>query len=235
MRSVRGLWAGYRRALDDNPFRTNMLTGGVLAFAGDCVCQTLFPAAAATPLPKSSKVSSAEQAPQQLEGNSFPASFSWRRAGGMVTFGVLVNGFWCTLVYPLYRRALPAFWLATPLREGVGSCFIDEFLHLPFVYSPAFFYITGLVQGDSLDECTETIREGWLTSLIATWLIWIPLQTLNFGFVPPANRVLVLNVGCLVYNVQMDFISDYFRTGGTSIFGSPAAKRTGIGVESAPD
>jgi hypothetical protein len=36
---------------------------------------------------------------------------------------------------------------------------------------------------------------------------------INFSLVAPANRVLVLNVGCVIYNVQMDFINEYFRAG----------------------
>ena len=94
----------------------------------------------------------------------------------MVVFGTLVNGLWCTAVYPLYRRMLPAYWLAPPLREGVGSTLIDEFLHLPLIYTPAFFYMTGLVQGDSVSKCTTTLKDGWLTSLLATWVMWVPLR-----------------------------------------------------------
>ena len=41
--------------------------------------------------------------------------------------------------------------------------------------------------------------------------MWIPYQIINFGYVPPAQRVLFLNVGCLVYNVQLDFIGEHFR------------------------
>ena len=55
--------------------------------------------------------------------------------------------------------------------------------------------------------------------------MWVPLQIYNFGFVAPANRVLVLNVGCLIYNVQMDFIGHYFRSGGQSVFAFFAPKK----------
>ena len=47
---------------------------------------------------------------------------------------------------------------------------IDEFIHMPWVYTPAFFYTTGLIRGDSISQCTSTLCSGWWTAVLATWV-----------------------------------------------------------------
>ena len=71
--------------------------------------------------------------------------------------------------------------------------------------------VTQMGQGSSFSESAETLKSGYLSTLCATWLVWIPLQFLNFSVVPPCYRVLVLNTGCLVYMCQLDLISEYYR------------------------
>jgi len=209
MAILRTLWAKYTRVLQTHPITTNCITGGGLAFLGDGICQTFFPGS-----PEEILTGSAPESKGVADSTSdacSSSSFDWRRALGMVTFGVYYNGAICTLVYPLYSTWLPKWCLTTAFRQGAGCAFIDEFFHMPLVYTPSFFYTTGLVQGDTVAECTANLKGGWLTAVVMTWVMWIPLQTVNFGYVPPPYRVAVLNVGCLIYNVQLDFIGDYYR------------------------
>jgi len=182
--TLRQIWSTYNRSLNSRPLLTNCVTGAALAFFGDVVCQKVV-----------------ERQDQ----------FSWRRALSVSTFGFFYNGGVCFLVYPLYRRMLPKYFLRTSKLEGVGSTCIDNFIHTPFFYIPSFFVATGILQGQSFDDCMNTCRLGWTSSVLATWVMWLPLQYLNFSVVPPHLRVLVLNCGCFIYNIEIDFITEYFR------------------------
>eukprot|EP00931_Biecheleriopsis_adriatica_P048494 TRINITY_DN28013_c0_g1_i1.p1 TRINITY_DN28013_c0_g1~~TRINITY_DN28013_c0_g1_i1.p1 ORF type:complete len:114 (-),score=10.55 TRINITY_DN28013_c0_g1_i1:290-631(-) len=102
---------------------------------------------------------------------------------------------------------IPKSLLATPLRTGIGCMFIDQFLHTPFLYIPAFFLTAGLLQGWTFDKSIAVMREGFWMSLLSTWVMWVPLQTMNFSVVPQHYRVLVLCAGCLVWNIVNDYIA----------------------------
>ena len=163
-----------------HPLKANIGSGAVLGLLGDAVCQKLV-----------------ERKP----------TMDWQRALSLVVFGAVYNGAICTVVYPHYMRLLPKWFHKSPLRQGVGSTIIDNGIHSPFFYVPTFFIMTDMIQGRSFVQALDTLREGYAECMITTWSVWVPLQFVNFGFVPPHFRPLVLCAGCLIYTVQIDYIS----------------------------
>jgi|TARA_B110000208_G_scaffold180128_1_gene229552 protein Mpv17 len=173
----------YTRQLVSNPLRTNIATGGVLAFTSDLICQTVV---------------------EKVE------SVAWKRTAAIAIFGMYYNGGICTLVYPLYSRVLPHWFASSPLRQGVGSTLVDNFIHSPIFYVPSFYMSTAILQGIDFNTALTTLKRGYITTMLSTWLIWIPLQTFNFSVVPTKLRVLVLSVGCFFYTIQLDHLQQNF-------------------------
>ena len=174
----------YLSALKTRPTITNFATGGALGAVGDYVCQRWL-----------------EDVP----------SFDYRRCMAMTAFGVFYSGGVSLMVYNSYRRILPAWFLRSPAREGLGSTVLDNFIHTPFLYTPAFYVSTGLLQGATMKDTVATMCDGYWQSTAACWVMWIPLQAINFSVVPPYLRVAVMNVGCLAWNVLIDYIAQDAR------------------------
>lgn len=169
--------------LAERPATANLITGASLGLVGDIICQ------------------------KWLEGVSND-KFDVRRSFSMICFGGFYGGGVSFRLYNLYPKILPSWFMKTPLREGVASSLIDNFLHVPFLYTPAFFLTTGLLQGATLDDSVTTMRSGFWPSIMACWVMWIPLQAFNFSIVPRHLRCALMNGGCVVWNVMIDFISN---------------------------
>jgi protein Mpv17 len=187
----RQLFQHYNKLLTTHPLRTNVATGGLLAGVSDIICQTLVEAT-----------------------DDDEQSFSIRRTLSIAAFGAGYNGGICTVIYPLYTRLLPSWFAQTTMRTGLGSTIIDNCIHSPVFYVPTFFITTGMLQGDSLETSVATLTHGYWETMRMTWLMWVPLQSINFSIVPPRMRVLVLSSGCFFYTCGIDYLLEKHRKNG---------------------
>lgn len=115
----------------------------------------------------------------------------WRRHAMFCSFGFAYLGIW---QYYLYNR-LFAVWCA-PLTKAVGhigaapiKTLIDQGLHHPFVYFPAFYLCKGAVEGRPVSVSLQKYWEDLWPNLKALWMVWVPAQLFNFGMVPMHLRI----------------------------------------------
>lgn len=175
------LLSRYNKMLVHHPRRTNFLTAGALGFLGDVICQMV------------------------VEGQD---KMDWKRCFAMSTFGCCYGGTVSYQIYTLYPRVLPKWFLAAPLRTGLGSSALDNFIHVPFLYTPVFYLWTEVAQGRTWDETYDTLVKCAMPSIHACWVMWIPYQTINFGFVPAHRQCVFMNAGCLLWNIILDYIAN---------------------------
>ena len=96
-----------------------------------------------------------------------------------------------------------------PLRLGIGDAFCkalertlaNQLVLVPLVYYPAFFAVTGFVQGLSLRASWQRMRENYLPMYATTLRFWVPIQMIQFLFVPLKWQVSSIQVTSLVWNV----------------------------------
>eukprot|EP00747_Dinoflagellata_sp_TGD_P066761 gnl/TRDRNA2_/TRDRNA2_154963_c0_seq2.p1 gnl/TRDRNA2_/TRDRNA2_154963_c0~~gnl/TRDRNA2_/TRDRNA2_154963_c0_seq2.p1 ORF type:complete len:362 (+),score=42.91 gnl/TRDRNA2_/TRDRNA2_154963_c0_seq2:2-1087(+) len=163
-RPLRRLARAYVKALHELPLMTNAWTGATFCFVGDIVSQIFV----------------------------FRYShISWRRNAAMVTFGGCYDGGLGYYIAKGYVSMLPEQCKETHLRQGLVCSVIDNFLTTPLLYTPLWFLVTSALEGHPLKENFQMLRLGWLTSCFAGWIVWFPVQTLNFGFVPAHWRVVI--------------------------------------------
>eukprot|EP00931_Biecheleriopsis_adriatica_P078504 TRINITY_DN51967_c0_g1_i1.p1 TRINITY_DN51967_c0_g1~~TRINITY_DN51967_c0_g1_i1.p1 ORF type:complete len:245 (-),score=16.04 TRINITY_DN51967_c0_g1_i1:82-816(-) len=135
----------------------------------------------------------------------------WRMFA-MTSFGAMYTGALCHYVYPWYTvlvvRHFPQWFARTTFRRGLGACLIDNFIHNPVFYIPAFYIYTDVVTGRTIAEAKKHLKDEWteVTKTCAT--MWIPLQLFNFTVVPPWGRVAFVNAMNLVWNIIIDFLSN---------------------------
>ena len=130
----RTLFKRYSQLQSASPYTTNFFTGGFLGASGDVICQTF--------------LSDSPDSPYDLQ-----------RLLAMSTFGAFYSGAFSTLVYRSYSR-LPAVLIDSKMKMGISCSLIDNFVHVPVLYTPAFYLVTGLMQGLTVEESTDTLRGG---------------------------------------------------------------------------
>lgn len=115
----------------------------------------------------------------------------WRRHGMFVGFGLFYLG---GFQYYLYNH-LFVKWCSgiTAVLGHHGSApvktFIDQAIHHPFFYFPAFYMLKGGVEGRPLQSTVEKYRAELWDNCKALWMLWVPAQLVNFAVVPRHLRI----------------------------------------------
>mmetsp|Transcript_13034 Transcript_13034/g.27440 ORF Transcript_13034/g.27440 Transcript_13034/m.27440 type:complete len:416 (-) Transcript_13034:143-1390(-) len=128
----------------------------------------------------------------------------WKRNCAFATFGCFyLGGVQYALYVPIFGRIFPnaAKFAAMPLREKLkdakgmfalfGQVFLDQFIHHPFMYFPAFYATRELVMSEKPDlrKSIETYRNNMKEDLAALWKVWVPSTIINFAFMPMWARI----------------------------------------------
>lgn len=86
--------------------------------------------------------------------------------------------------------------LCKPITRAFGhvgaapiKVFIDQALHHPLMYFPAFYMLKGAVEGRALEDTVAKYRTELWDNLKACWMIWVPAQFVNFTLVPLHLRI----------------------------------------------
>ena len=128
---------------------------------------------------------------------------SLKRIVTFTTFGLLYVG---GAQYIIFNRILPKF--LPGLLEGrnvkaaVSAVVFDQAIHMPFMYLPSFYLFRecGLGDGTSINSIAKNAYREWVngfgSDMLASMCVFIPVQGLNFFFIPPHFRVpLLTSVG----------------------------------------
>lgn len=120
---------GLRGLLARRQLRVDVVAGLGLACGGDVICQL---------------------------GIERVEVLDWRRTAAVSTFGGFYTGLICHFVYPMYpvwARLLAPSFSRTTVGQGVLCTAIDNGVHSPLFYIPAFYLYTGLWQVRSALSC----------------------------------------------------------------------------------
>jgi len=71
-----------------------------------------------------------------------------------------------------------------------------------------FFGYLSLVEGKTFEEYKNKLKNDLQTAVMGSWAVWVPAHTINFAFVPPAQRLLYINSIQIGYNVFLSFLGN---------------------------
>eukprot|EP00747_Dinoflagellata_sp_TGD_P220749 gnl/TRDRNA2_/TRDRNA2_92669_c0_seq1.p1 gnl/TRDRNA2_/TRDRNA2_92669_c0~~gnl/TRDRNA2_/TRDRNA2_92669_c0_seq1.p1 ORF type:complete len:211 (-),score=27.47 gnl/TRDRNA2_/TRDRNA2_92669_c0_seq1:50-682(-) len=123
------------------------------------------------------------------------------RLAAMSLFCASYSGAAQHYIFLSYDYLLPRFALATALRAGISKSLFDNFVHAPFLYIPTFYICLGLLQGHEPQSISVALEREWASSSLSCAAFWTPIEGFVFGVVPQHFRILVVNLGNLVWNM----------------------------------
>jgi hypothetical protein len=164
------LLASYQDGLKHHALPTQMATGATLAVAGDAIAQRTQnknPLDTFDYYDTQRAVSFAvfDMAYRVLQHYAFPAIVS--HCHGQYLGAI-----------PFFRDNLDVFFRAT-----MEQTLCNQLVIVPFLYYPAFFTLTGFLQGLSVEASVARAQETFFFLMKRNLLFWIPIQFIQFGFI----------------------------------------------------
>lgn len=81
---------------------------------------------------------------------------------------------------------------------------LDQICFAPFCLL-GFMIIVGTIQGKTVEEVKQSLKETYSDVLIANYKLWPAAQIVNFNFVPLQYQVLYAQMIALLWNVYLCF------------------------------
>mmetsp|Transcript_39282 Transcript_39282/g.47574 ORF Transcript_39282/g.47574 Transcript_39282/m.47574 type:complete len:325 (-) Transcript_39282:667-1641(-) len=99
--------------------------------------------------------------------------------------------------YPFLDRLIPGTSLGAVLFK-VGT---EEGVNTPLWWGFGFNMYTNLLDGGSIEDGWEKVRSHGWDSMVLSWWVWGPAQTITFACVPPHLRVLWISSVNFIYSM----------------------------------
>lgn len=185
------LFEKYMSTLSAYPLPTKMITGSVLATCGDAIAQ-----------------SREDNEYDGARGASFAAFDSVYRATQHYLFPIIVE--LCRGQYLLGTvAALGAAELFNDVNNlaAMERSLASQLIIVPFMYYPVFFTFTGFMQGLSFEEGVERAKENFIPLMKRNLLFWIPVQYVQFCYVPTDLQIPFLSCAGLAWTFILSVIA----------------------------
>jgi Mpv17 / PMP22 family len=183
------LFALYQNALHALPLQTQMMTGAILAVAGDTVAQT---------------VNNRNQPQRSFDLKrtvSFAAFDASYRAVQHVLYPPMKDYFHGQFLYPTISAILPSLNAFDQQHNQILSAaaeqsLVSQLVVIPLLYYPIFFAVTGMVQGLTWEQSMERGKQSFIPLMQRNLLFWIPVQFGVFGWVNDDALQISILIAC---------------------------------------
>eukprot|EP01001_Neometanema_parovale_P010886 NODE_7124_length_791_cov_121.682635_g6885_i0.p1 GENE.NODE_7124_length_791_cov_121.682635_g6885_i0~~NODE_7124_length_791_cov_121.682635_g6885_i0.p1 ORF type:complete len:187 (+),score=8.77 NODE_7124_length_791_cov_121.682635_g6885_i0:62-622(+) len=113
-------------------------------------------------------------------------AFDFKELAVFNLYGAAYSGIFMTWCYRLYERL---FNHLPRNRQVVAKVLMDNFVSLPLGAPTSFYLYFGLMGGLSFWDSYRWLQQEWWNYCVAGWCIWLPVQYINFRYVPPQMRL----------------------------------------------
>lgn len=170
----------YTHTLREHPLTTKMLTGGFLATCGDAIAQS----------------TNTEEEYDRRRAGSFAAFDMAYRALQHASFPIIVqqcHGQYASALLGSFG-VLSAAAGHTDYLAAMEQTLASQLGIVPFIYYPVFFALTGFIQGLTSEQAVTRAIENFIPLMKRNLVFWIPVQFVQFAFVPLDLQIPFLSV-----------------------------------------
>lgn len=171
--------SGYKELLKTYPLPTKMMTGATLAVCGDAIAQSK-DADAEYDKRRAASFAAFDMAYRALQHFAFPIIVAY--CHGQILGSLPVVG-------SLDSSQLAAMEQTLASQLGI----------VPFLYYPAFFTISGAIQGISAEASWARAVDTFVPLMKRNLLFWIPVQFIQFGYIQEDLQIPFLSCAGLAW------------------------------------
>uniref|UniRef100_A0A6U0S6P1 Peroxisomal membrane protein MPV17 n=1 Tax=Eucampia antarctica TaxID=49252 RepID=A0A6U0S6P1_9STRA len=135
--------------------------------------------------------------------NEDGAPYDIMRTIRLGSFGLLLHGTTGHYFYGFLDSKLPG---TKPVTVATKVA-VDQFFWNP-IFGCLFFGYLNAAEGKSFEDYKLKLKSDLQTAVMGSWAVWVPAHTINFAFVPPAQRLLYINSIQIGYNVFLSFLAN---------------------------
>jgi len=170
----------YNLSLINSPYRTKMVTAGVIFGAADAFCQKFL---------------------EKSEENT-PKKFDWVRCMNMALIGSFVSAPVNHIWYSKWASALVSKVTSRARVQPFISTAADQILLTPVTLS-SFLFLSDYLKDFRSLKAAKNVQEKFWGGLTTNWKVWPPIILANFMFVPPQMRVLFVNAFGFFWSIYL--------------------------------
>lgn len=176
----------YEHHLEKSPVLTKAITGAILWGIGDGVAQVV---------PHLAQDDSSNPHEEAFE-------YDWKRTGRAVTFGGVLHAPTSHVHFNFLE------WLthrvgATGLGIPVFKTVMEQFVYWSWISNSMYHGAMGAMQGLSMAQIYDRIADVLWDTQKAQWAFWIPVQLVNFQFVPVRHQLNVVLCTSIVWTALL--------------------------------
>jgi hypothetical protein len=196
----------YSKQIDAYPLLVKCVSAGLVAAVGDVGSQMILNGGKNSKNPNSTLL-------ERIE---------WDRTARFVFMNVFMVG--PTLHY--WYRWLGIRFPGTSVSSVAKRVFTDEFIFTPLYYPVFLTLLWKLEHGEKLSfkKIGNMLWAEMPTLILAEWIIYVPTQSLNFGYVPGKFQVLFSNVVGIVWNGYLSWTADKAHAKANDVEGADQVK-----------
>lgn len=190
----------YNALLKTHPYKTNMVTTGILFGTGDVLAQYLFPNT-------------------ENDEQNKPHTFNYPRTLRAIIYGSIffapVSVKWHAKTLPFIKNPFislksRATWSFTKLNrfDNAYRLAIDQFFGPIIVWIPMYNIAMSFLalHEHPLDVAIEKLRENYFNVLFANWTVWPIFQLFNIFYVPIHLRIVCSNFWSIGWNCFLSYV-----------------------------
>jgi len=171
----------YEGHLERNPLPTKMITGSCLWGIGDLTAQVV---------------------PHYASGTDKPFVYDWPRTGRAVLFGFALHAPTSHLHFNFLEYLTNRVGV-TGLGIPVFKTIMEQFVYWSWISNSMYHAAMGLMQGMTFHQIYQRLEDVLWDTQKAQWAFWIPVQLLNFQFVPVRHQLNVVLVTSIVWTALL--------------------------------